>query len=116
MSRTPVGFGNSADPGWSPSPYNLGETGGTETVTLNTNQIPSHNHPINGSTTAGTIRNPTGAQYGTSSASIFGPATGNLVSLQGVGAAGNTQPHPNIQPYNTINFVIALVGIFPSRN
>lgn len=116
MSRTPVGFGNSADPSWSPSPYNLGEIDGAETVTLTTSQIPGHNHQINATQSTGTLRNPTGALYGTSSVSIFGPATGALVPLQGVGTGGNTQPHSNIQPYNTINFVIALVGIYPSRN
>jgi microcystin-dependent protein len=116
MSRTPVGFGNSVDPSWSPSPYNLGDIGGTETVTLTTSQMPGHNHQISGNIAAGTIRNPTGAEYGTSSVSIFAPASDTLVPLQGVGTAGNNQPHPNIQPYNTINFVIALTGIYPSRN
>lgn len=116
QSRTPTGAGNSVDPGWNPSPYNQGETGGVENVTLLTTQMPGHNHLVNGTNVAGTGRNPTGGLYGTNGSNIFGPATGALVPLQGVGPAGGNQPHPNMQPYTVINFVIALVGIYPSRN
>lgn len=116
QSRTPVGFGNSVDPGWNPSPYQLGEVAGVENVTLLTTQMPQHNHLVNGTTTTGAARNPTGGLYGTSPASIFGPSTGALVPLQGVGPAGGNQPHANMQPFTVINFVIALVGIYPSRN
>lgn len=116
QSRTPVGFGNSVDGGWNPSPYQLGETGGVENVTLLQTQMPGHNHLVNGTSATGAIRNPTNGLYGTNSASIFGPSNGALVPLQGMGMAGGTQPHANIQPYTVINFVIALVGIYPSRN
>jgi len=116
QSRTPVGFGNSVDGGWNPTPYQLGETGGVENVTLLATQMPAHTHMVSGNTTAGAIRNPTNGLYGTNSASIFGPSSGAQVALQGIGMTGNSQPHSNIQPYTTINFVIALVGIYPSRN
>lgn len=116
QSRTPVGAGNSADPSWDPTPYQQGEIGGVESVTLLSTQIPPHNHTVNGTTAAGAARNPTGGLYGTNSTSIFGPANGPLVPLQGVGPGGGNQPHPNLQPYSVINFVIALVGVYPSRN
>ncbi|UHQ25055.1 tail fiber protein [Lysobacter sp. 5GHs7-4] len=116
QSRTPTGAGNSVDPGWNPTPYTQGETGGVENVTLLTSQMPGHNHLVNGTNVAGALRNPTSGLYGTNSTNIFGPGTGALVPLQGVGPAGGNQPHPNMQPYTVINFVIALAGIYPSRN
>lgn len=114
-SRTPVGAGPSRDAGWSPSPYGVGEIGGVENVTLQGPQAPVHSPVVNGTTAAGAIRNPAGGLYGSSSKAIFGPAGGNLVPLQGVGPAGGNQPHPNVQPYAVINFVIALNGTFPTR-
>lgn len=115
--RTPVAFGNSADPSWNPSPYALGEVGGVENVTLLSQQLPQHNHAINGTSSAGTQRNPGGALYGTNSAAIYA-AAGALVPTNPatLSPTGSTQPHPNMQPYRTISACIALVGIFPSRN
>lgn len=116
QSCTPVGAGNSADPNWNPAPYDQGAIGGAESVTLLNTQIPPHNHTVSGTTAAGAARNPTGGLYGTNSSSIFGPANGTLVPLKGVGPGGGNQPHPNLQPYTVINFVIALTGVYPSRN
>lgn len=116
QSCTPVGAGSSADGSWDPAPYDQGEVGGVENVTLLTTQIPAHRPVVNGTTTAGTARNPAGSLYGTSGSAIFGPANGTLVPLQGVGAGGGNQPHPNLQPYTVVNFVIALSGIYPSRD
>lgn len=116
QSRTPVGAGSSTDPTWNPAPYSQGEVGGAESVTLLSTQVPPHNHQVNGTTTAGNARNPTGALYGTNGSSIFGPANGTLVPLKGVGPSGDNQPHPNLQPYTVINFVIALVGAYPPRS
>lgn len=115
--RTPVGFGPSADPNWNPSAYNLGEVGGAENVTLLSQQLPPHNHTINGTSSAGTQRNPSGTLYGTNTAAIYA-ASGTQVALNPatLSAAGNTQPHPNMQPYRTISACIALQGIFPSRD
>lgn len=117
-SRTPVGFGSSADPSWNPAPMPLGTIGGSENVTLLPQQLPAHSHLCNGTTTNGSQRNPTNALYGTNSAAIYGPSSGAQVPLsaQSVGAVGGTQPHPNMQPYSVISYSIALAGIFPSRN
>jgi microcystin-dependent protein len=118
QSRTPVGFGSSVDSSWQPSPYSIGETGGTENVTLLQQQLPAHTHVATGTTSNGTLRNPSNALYGTNSANIYGPSNGAQVVLasQTVTPAGNGQPHDNIQPYDVINYCIALSGIFPSRN
>ena len=115
-SRTPVGFGASVDGGWNPAAYPLGEVAGVETVTLQGAQVPQHNAVVSGTTANGTIRRPAGTLYGTSSSAAFGPADGPLVALNGLGSVGGNQPHPNMQPYAVINFVIALQGIYPSRN
>jgi microcystin-dependent protein len=104
----------------------LGSVGGTENVTLLATQMPSHNHLINVNNTPGTAPDPTHniqAEAGTgdprnptlisqfASAAPTGTMAPTTVSMTGGG-----QPHANIQPYLTINFIIALQGIFPSRN
>ncbi|QND50994.1 phage tail protein [Phyllobacterium sp. 628] len=118
QSRTAVGFGPSVDSSWQPSPYPIGETGGVENVTLLPQQLPQHIHAATGTTSGGTLRNPSNALYGTNSANIYGPSSGAQVVLssQTVTPAGSSQPHANIQPYDTINYCIALSGIYPSRN
>jgi len=110
-SRTPCGMGGG---------YQLGQVGGVENVTLLSTQIPQHMHTAGYSTQNATVRNPTNALYGNSGAAtpIYAPASGSQVPLNQatVGTAGQTQPHPNLQPYSVLNFCIALNGIYPSRN
>ncbi len=118
QSRTPVGFGQSVDSSWQPAPYQIGEVGGVENVTLQPQQLPQHVHVATGTTSSGTVRSPSNGLYGTNSANIYGPSSGAQVVLanQTVTPAGNGQPHANLQPYDVINFCIALSGVFPSRN
>lgn len=106
------------------SPYVIGEKTGTENVTLITNQMPQHTHLVNADSTNGNAASPSGAlwaegpggrgqiplQYTTGAPSA--PVTMNPGALQFSGA---NQPHPNLQPSLTVSFIIALVGIFPSR-
>jgi microcystin-dependent protein len=118
--RVPIHFGQG--PGL--SNYNLGQIGGTENVTLTTNQIPSHNHPatstLSGTNAPATAAQPEGLQLAQGRQTAYGsgaPVTMNPTSVTTtVGAAGGNQPHPNLQPYTTLSYIIALVGIFPSRN
>lgn len=118
QSRTPVGFGSSVDSAWQPSPYAIGEAAGVENVTLLQQQLPQHLHTATGTTSSGTGRNPDNALYGTNTVNIYGPSAGAQVVLSGqtVTPAGSSQPHDNMQPYDVINYNIALSGIFPSRN
>lgn len=93
----------------------LGEAGGSESATLTTQQMPSHSHPLEGSGTAATQEQPQGNVTGQPVTNIYG----NLPPLQQmntniVGPSGGSQPHENVQPFLTINFIIALEGIFPS--
>jgi microcystin-dependent protein len=97
----------------------LGVKGGTETVTLTEAQMPNHTHQMTASPDRGEAPGPGSGNALSRSvgASIYWPAS-NLVSFaaETMLSAGGGQPHNNIQPYLAINFVIALVGIFPSRN
>lgn len=89
-----------------------------ENVTLNSQQIPSHSHIGNGATAPGGERNPEGKLFGTTSTPVYAKTGGVqvLLSPQTVAPTGGNQPHPNMQPYNVINFFIALAGVYPSRN
>ena len=105
------------------SPYTIGEASGSENVTLIPTQIPAHNHPLNASSANANQTSPTGsflavAQDSTLSAiPIYNASAGGLTQLnpQSIGMAGGSQPHTNIQPFLCVNFIIAFVGIFPSR-
>ena len=98
-----------------------GEVGGEETHTLVGNQMPSHSHPLMGTTNAATSTSPAGnvlaAKAVTKGTSVYAPAPATQpLAPSAVGAAGGNQPHSNLQPILTLLFVIALQGIFPSRN
>ena len=99
--------------------YPLGRSGGTETVTLLASQLPPHSHAAAFTTQAGAGRNPTNALYGDSGADTPVYAAGGTqvpLNPMTVGSAGQTEPHPNLQPYSVLNFCIALNGVFPSRD
>jgi microcystin-dependent protein len=99
--------------------YNLGDTGGEETVTLTVAQMPSHTHQVNANTAVGTALGPGGnvwaSQTSTSLYSNSPTATANLAP-QAIGVSGGSQSHENMPPYLVLNYIIAMEGIFPSRN
>ena len=119
--RLPIGQGN----GQGLSPRTIGEVGGVENVSLLTNNVPAHNHVFNASTTPtttgtasptvtpGALKSSDGTFY-----TAPGQANLNLVSLNqsAVQPLGGNLPHNNIQPSMGINYIIALQGVFPSRN
>lgn len=117
-SRTPIGYASSVDPSWQPPSVQIGQAAGVENVTLLSTNLPAHVHQLNASTSNGTTRNPNNAIYAGSGAALFGPSNGPAVPLNPatVAPSGGNQAHTNVQPYTTINFCIALSGIFPSRN
>ena len=120
-SRTPVGYASSVDPGWQPPAVQIGQSGGVENVTLLQTNIPAHTHAVNASTTPGNNRIPSNGVYATNTTAgqaLYAASTGPVVPMNPatVAPSGGNQPHPNLQPYTTINFCIALQGIFPSRN
>jgi microcystin-dependent protein len=102
------------------SPYVLGQTGGAETVTLLSTQMPSHTHLVQCFTGGGNQASPSGnvpAVESTGTSLDYNSANPNgSMSPAMIDAQGGSQSHPNIQPYLCLNFCIALQGIFPSRN
>lgn len=95
----------------------LGETGGSETVTLLESEIPSHTHSLNGVNDSGLQFSPGGAVSARANLYRSNPAPNTLVnmSVNAVAPAGGDQPHNNMQPYLTAYFCIALQGVFPPR-
>ncbi|TVT78703.1 MAG: phage tail protein [Denitromonas halophila] len=98
----------------------LGEKGGVENVTLNANQIPAHNHAANAVAPAGNSNDAAGNFWaddaGAASATYSsGPAT-TTMNAGAIGNAGGGQSHTNVQPFVCVSFIIALQGVFPSRN
>ena len=83
-------------------------------VTLATNQI-GHGHPVSATATA-TTNTAAGNFPALSGNNIYGSSIDTSMNPGIVGQAGGSQAHSNLQPYLVINFVIALQGIFPSRN
>jgi len=101
------------------SNYELGQSGGTETTTLLLTNLPQHNHPLNAVSDAGTTSEPAGAYLSNTGAlDKEYNASGTLVTMSAgaIGQVGGSVPFNNVQPYLTLNFIIALQGIFPSRN
>ena len=125
--QSTIAVGEGTGPGLTPRV--LGQTGGTETVTLTTSQIPSHMHALMASTTPavsggqapsatvvlGTPSVTTGVLY-TANTGSPAPSPGVLVGPS-VSQMGGNQPHNNLMPTLCISFIIAAQqGIFPSRN
>ena len=92
----------------------LGQTGGSQNVTLVSNQI-GHGHPVNATATA-TTNTAAGNVPAASGNALYGASADTTMNSAIVGPAGGSQAHTNLQPYLVINFVIALQGIFPTRN
>jgi microcystin-dependent protein len=109
------------------SPYTMGEVAGSESITLLNTQMPAHNHTVAVVNTPGNVIDPTNAlpaevnngtvrapktdNFGFSNATATGTLAPTAVSM-----SGGNQPHENRQPFLCVNFIIALYGIFPSRN
>lgn len=107
------------------SPRRLGEKSGSETNTLNTAQMPSHNHAATGTVNLGTAANAasgSGAFLPISTGANFYSDTAGTADLNAgavsvtVGNNGSNSPVNNMQPFQVVNYIIAMQGVFPSRN
>lgn len=113
--RVPVGFGQG--PGLSNRV--IGDQFGSELVTLNINQMPSHNHTVNAVTTEGNQNLPTNSLPANTKAldKEYSDANANTtMKATMVNPTGGNQPFGVTQPSLGVNFIIALQGIYPSRN
>jgi microcystin-dependent protein len=107
-------------PGQGPglSLHDLGETGGSETVSLLESEIPSHSHALRGSIDDGDLQIPQSfVSFAKSAGQNAYSTTATLSSMapESLAPAGGDQPHNNMQPYLTFYFCIALQGVFPPR-
>jgi microcystin-dependent protein len=103
------------------SNYRLGQRGGTEDNLININNLPNHNHSVamsavlenaNTNSPAGAVLAGTGAFDNEYSQS----APNTSLRPENTSSVGSNQPINNVQPYTVVNYIIALQGIFPSRN
>ena len=97
--------------------FTLGQATGQEFHTITMSEMTQHIHTMVGTTTVGTLNNGTGNNWGVSQTPVYNPPA-NFVTIQptSVTNTGGSQPHENRQPWLTLNIIIALQGIFPSRN
>ena len=106
-------------PGQGPglSLHDLGETGGSETVTLLESEIPAHAHALMCNQNIANSKVPAGNSLArpVNGFTYMPPATITQMSPSALTPAGGDQPHNNLQPYLTVYFCIALQGVFPPR-
>jgi microcystin-dependent protein len=117
QSRVPIHQGTNPSTG---THYSLAELGGVESVTLTTNQIPLHNHAAVGSLNPGDSNSaangvPGTLQVGQNQSGYGTDAPVGPLDISSLSPAGANQPHENLQPYGTLNYIISLFGIFPSQ-
>jgi microcystin-dependent protein len=97
----------------------LGEVGGTSVVTLQVSEMPAHNHVPNCQSINTGVADPTNAIWTATTGRFKSPAysttPNQAMSTQAIGVAGSSIPHKNMQPYQGMNFIIALQGVFPPR-
>lgn len=97
--------------------YVMGQSLGTERVTLTASQIPAHTHVLGANSGPGSGVGPAGAVWARSTATQnYGTALTAPMNPAMIGNAGGNQPHSNLSPYIAISFIIALEGVYPSRN
>ena len=107
-ARTPIHFGNA---------HTLGERGGEQNHTLSTPELPGHTHSVRVSSSAtGGTASPNGNYLGGANNAYHAPFSPTTLVADTVTTVGGSQAHLNTQPFLTLNFSIALQGIFPSQN
>lgn len=113
QGRSPMHHGQGAGL----SMYNLGDSGGTPSVTLQQAEMPMHAHTVNLTPQPGEVSDPTAHTIARSTnGAVFQPGNTNVnMSSSAIGPTGNSEPHNNMQPYLTTYFCIALQGVFPQR-
>lgn len=102
------------------SPRQLGAKGGSENVTIIANELPGHTHPVRASSQGGTSTSPVGnypaAVPLTARYQNVGAGSPGAVPMETTNDVGGSQSHTNLAPALCVNYIIALVGIYPSRN
>ena len=92
----------------------IGQKGGSENVALVVTQLPSHNHALQSNNGEGDDTSPVGRYPAMASSDFY--ADGSNTQMGPTTNTGGTQPHNNMQPFQVVNFVIAMIGTYPSRS
>jgi microcystin-dependent protein len=96
--------------------YQMGQTGGVEQVTLITAQLPQHDHVMQASTGTGSSASPTGNLWAQIPAKLYTTQAPNAVmDTSAIAQTGLGQAHENMPPFLSINFIIAVEGLYPAR-
>jgi microcystin-dependent protein len=112
-SRAPMHMGQG--PGL--SSHTIGESGGVETVTLTTSQIPAYSHAPLAVSGSGDQSTPLNGVWAGAADSHYTSNAPSLALNPTLGSpAGGNQPHDNLMPYQAVNFIISLFGIYPTQN
>ena len=113
QSRVPIHQGTSPEG----ITFQIGESAGTEEVTLTTQQIPVHTHPMTASTADANSPNPSGhvLSQPVTTTPFFNDVPGTSLNSAAITPSGGSQPHTNVQPFLCLNFIISLFGVFPSQ-
>lgn len=93
----------------------LGQAGGEAAHTLITNEMPLHSHLASGSSQPANQASPVGNDWASFAANAYTTAPNGVMGPSAITSAGGSQPHPNMQPYLTVNYCMSLQGIFPNR-
>lgn len=96
--------------------FTLGQAGGQEFHTVTMSEMPAHTHLVGASNNVGNLNVPTNNIFAATNVAFYQTAANTTLVPSEVTNVGGSQPHENRQPFLVLNFVIALVGIFPSRN
>lgn len=107
QGRIPVHVGNG---------FTLGEMAGEEQHTLTMSEMPAHTHVVSASATPATLTTGSNACMAATSSNPYAPAANATMSPAAIAPSGQSQAHANLPPYLTLSFIVALQGIFPSRN
>jgi microcystin-dependent protein len=105
--RIPIHFGQS---------FTLGQVGGQEAHTLTMQEMAAHSHIFSASDAAPNQGSPAGNIWANNSSAYSSASPDVAMNAASISNAGGSQPHVNVQPFLVLNFIIALQGIFPSRN
>ncbi len=106
--RVPIHFGDG---------FTQGQVGGQTAHTLTQSEMPAHTHLANATNANATLNSPAGNILAQATTTIYGsPQDPTLLNPATITSVGGSQAHNNLMPYLVVNFVIALQGIFPSRN
>lgn len=97
------------------SPRRLGARFGAENVTLTTNQIPNHTHDLRSTARAGTTDIAANHNIARTREDQFGPTDDDLLASTTLANTGGSRSHTNLMPALCVNFIVALIGVYPSR-